>query len=462
MITRFMPTPALAIKFDRAPIAIAGVPFDNVSLAEILALAGEMIASGQPHYAAAAGVDYLAAALDDVELRHILFDAHLVMAEDKTVVWASKILGNELPENVTLPKLIPPLLELAEKRNWRVFLLGADDTVAGKIQARHPKLRLVGAHAPPIQPLLEMDHAGILRRLRAAKPDILLVAFGSPKQEKWINMNFREAGVPFVLGAGPTFDFLTGETAPARRAGKHFSKFIRAVFRQWWRLRARKSAVVAAAGPNVIPDPFGNLVIRAPERLDAAAAQASQSEWLRAAENSHVMFDLTDTVFADSTGVGALIRLRRRARELGWQFFLIAPRPPVEAVLKLMKLDEFFTIQASAAGARIVMESAAGAASVTSGVLEAELRIRWTGEVTALNAVELGAYTESELSQVTPGMTVVIDLSRVTFVDSSGLGLMVRFKRNHTRRNLNLKFENAIPSVRAVVRQTQLEEFLLD
>ena len=452
------PTPAL--KFDRAPIAILGVPFDNVNLAEILALAGEMIASGQPHYATTVGAGFITAAMEDVELRHILFDAHLVVAEDKTVVWASKLLGNALPENVTVPNLMPQLLALAEQKNWRVFLLGGDDTAPGKIQARHPRLQLVGAYAPPDQPLLDMNHADIRRRLRAARPDILLVAFGSPKQEKWINMNYREAGVPFVLGAGLSFDFLTGETNPASRAERQFAKFIRAVVRQWWRLRARKTAA-SAEGPNVIPDPVGNLVIRAPARLDAAAAQASLSEWLRAADNSHVLFDLTDTVFADSTGVGTLIRLRRRARERGWQFFLIAPRPTVEAALKLMKLDEFFTIQASLASARMVMAGAAGAPQVTSDVQEAELQIRWTGEVTAQNAIELGAETESELAQATPGMTVVIDLSRVNFVDSTGIGLMVRFKKNLKRRDLNLKFVNVVASVRNVMRQTQLEEFLL-
>jgi N-acetylglucosaminyldiphosphoundecaprenol N-acetyl-beta-D-mannosaminyltransferase len=449
-----------AAKLDRAPIAILGVPFDNVNLTETLALAGEMIASGRPHYATTVGVDFLAAALEDVELRRILFDAHLVVAEEKAVVWASKILGNPLPENVTVPNLIPQLLALAEQKNWRVFFLGGEEVVAEKIRARHPGLQLVGAHAPPDKPLLEMNHANILRQLHAVKPDILLVAFGSPKQEKWINMNYREAGVPFVLGAGVSFDFLTGGGKPQKRAGKNFWKFIGAVLRQWWRLRAKKSTPPIAEA-NVIPDPFGNLVIRAPARLGAAEAQASQAEWLRAAENSHVMFDLTDTVFADSTGIGALIRLRKRARELGWQFFLIAPRPPIEAALKLMKLDEFFTIQASIAGARIVMESAAGAPTVTSGVQEKELQIRWTGEVTALNAVELGVFTESELSQTTPGMAVVIDLSRVTFMDSTGIGLMVRFKKNLKRRDISLKFANAITSVRNVIRQTQLEEFLL-
>ena len=72
-----------AVKLDRAPIAILGVPFDSVNLAETLALAGEMVASGQPHYATTVGVDFLAEALDDVELRRILFDAHLVVAEEQ-------------------------------------------------------------------------------------------------------------------------------------------------------------------------------------------------------------------------------------------------------------------------------------------------------------------------------------------------------------------------------------------
>ena len=447
-------------KLDRAPIAILGVPFDNVNLAETLALAGEMIASGQPHYATTVGVDFLAEALEDVELRHILFDAHLVVAEDKTVVWASKILGNQLPGNVTVPRLIPQLLALAEQKNWRVFLLGAQDAAAERIRARHPKLLLAGVYAPPEQPLLEMNLADILRRLNAAKPDILLVAFGSPKQEKWINMNYREARVPFVLGAGLSFDFLTGEARPVKRAGKHFSKFTRAVLRQWWRLRAKKTGV-RVDGASVFPDPYGNLVIHAPARLDAATAQTAQAEWLRAVMSSHVMFDLAETVFADSTGIGALIRLRKRSREAGHQFFLVAPRPPVEAALKLMKLDEFFTIQASQAGVRILMESAAEAPAVTSDTRANELVIRWSGEVTALNAVELGAYTEGELSQVTPDMQVVIDLSRVTFVDSTGIGLMVRFKKNLKRRDIALKFTHVAPAVRNVVRQTQLEEFLL-
>ena len=448
---------------ERVPIAILGVPFDNVTTADALALISKMVESRRSHYGSTVDVDFLTQSREDVELRRILFDAHLVLAEDKQILWAAKLLGNPLPENITIESFGPQLLALAEKNSWRVFFLGgttAEAALTEKIRAKFPKLAFAGAYVPPENPLLEMDQRDILRRLREAKPDILLVAFGFSKQEKWIQMNGHEARVPFMMGVGANFDFLTGPAATSKSAGNSL-KFSLTVLRQWWQLRAKKPGAPAFE-TKPTSDAFGNLIIRVPERLGAAEVQTALTDWLQAVEQSNVMFDLSDTVFTDSTGVGVLIRLRKRARELEHQFVLISPRPQIEAALKLMKLDEFFNIQTGLNSAYILMESVANAPKVTSGVQQAELQIRWVGEVTALNATELGMHTESELSQVTTGMTVAIDLSRVAFVDSTGIGLMVRFKKNFQRRGLVLKFTNASESVRNVLRHTQLEEFLLE
>ena len=472
----------------QAPIAILGVPFDNITTPQTLELIGEMVASGQPHYGVTANVDFIVQSLEDVELRRTLFDAHLVLADGMPIVWASKRLGNPLPERVTGSGLIPKLLELAEQNGWRVYFLGGTEqsvaTAAEKTRAKHPKLLLVGAYSPPFKRLLEMDHADILRRLREARPDILLVAFGCPKQEKWINMNYREAGVPFAVGVGATIDFLAGtfKRAPVwmqksgtewvfrmlqepkrmvGRYGKGLRVFTSAILRQWLLMSFQRPARPLTGGGKSLSAQSGDSVVRAPPRIDAVEAQAAGGELQRAVEKGHVMLDLAGTDFVDSTGIGLLIRLRKRARELGHQFFLIAPRPPVLAALRLMKLEEFFLVQSSIAVARMIIEGLNRTSPVSSAAANLELKIRWVGEVTAASAVELGARTESELAQLSPGMSVVIDLARVVFVDSTGIGLMLRFKKNLQRQDINLKFLNPAKAVRNVLHFTKLEEYLL-
>src|SRR6185295_20397554 len=83
-----------------APIAILGVPFDSVTTAETVEIIARMIESDAPHYLATANVDFLVQAARDVELRRILFDAHLVLCDGTPLVWASRFLGNRLPERV--------------------------------------------------------------------------------------------------------------------------------------------------------------------------------------------------------------------------------------------------------------------------------------------------------------------------------------------------------------------------
>src|SRR5687767_7242318 len=108
-----------------APIAILGVPFDNVSTAETIGIIEQMVLSRRPHYLATANVDFLVQAARDVELRRILFDAHLVLCDGTPLLWASRLLGNPLPERVAGSDLIPLLLQVAEAKGFRPFFLGA-------------------------------------------------------------------------------------------------------------------------------------------------------------------------------------------------------------------------------------------------------------------------------------------------------------------------------------------------
>ena len=85
------------------------------------------------------------------------------------------------------------------------------------LEQRYPGVRIVGTYAPFHGELAQMDHSEILNRIHAARPDILLVAFGNPKQEKWIWMHRKRLGVPVAMGVGASFDILVGDVKRAPR-----------------------------------------------------------------------------------------------------------------------------------------------------------------------------------------------------------------------------------------------------
>src|SRR3954462_2222149 len=125
-------------------IAILGIPFDNVTTSEAMQQIERMVLSRQPHYLVTANVDFLVQSLDDVELRRILLDAHLVVCDGTPLVWASHLLGNPLPERVAGADLVPLLLKLAAEKKYRVFFLGATpdsvERAVKRMQAQHPEL----------------------------------------------------------------------------------------------------------------------------------------------------------------------------------------------------------------------------------------------------------------------------------------------------------------------------------
>src|SRR5436190_21210484 len=168
------------------PVAILGVPFDIVTIGETIQIIEEMVASRRPHYLATANVDFLVQAMHDVELRRILFDADLVLCDGTPLVWASKLLGNPLPERVAGSDIVPLLIKVAAEKGYRPFFLGATpdaiETAVQKVQKQYPNLKIAGYYSPPFNRLLEMDHEEIRRRIVQAAPDMLFVGFGCPKQ----------------------------------------------------------------------------------------------------------------------------------------------------------------------------------------------------------------------------------------------------------------------------------------
>ena len=471
------------------PIAILGVPFDNVTTAGTIERIAGMIASRQAHYAATANVDFVVQALEDAELRRILIDAHLVLADGMPLVWASRWLGNPLPERVTGSDLVPRLLGEAEQRGWRVFLLGGTEasvaTAAEKTRSRHPRLELVGAYSPPFRPLLDMDHQEIIQRIRMARPDILLVAFGCPKQEKWINMHYRSLGVPLSIGVGATIDFLAGTMTRAprwmqrtglewiyrllqeprrlfRRYAADLGVFGTAILRQWWQLRSRTAAppsrAVLGAANDAEP---GYRYVRISPALDAATVARHHAEWSQAmASGCHLFLDLGQIESIDSTGVASLIRLQNQATASGRQLIVLAPSPAVCNALALMRLTGSFATAADIDAARAMLAQRLAELPVTQTTPEEPLH--WQGEVVAANADAVWQATEAYLQhQVGRPGAARVDLAGLRFLDSTGVSVMVRARKFGRQHGLEVRFLEPTATVRQVIKRLRLEEALL-
>jgi N-acetylglucosaminyldiphosphoundecaprenol N-acetyl-beta-D-mannosaminyltransferase len=200
-------------------VAILGVAVDNLTMEEVLDAVEANIAEGGFHQIATANVDFLMKSIHDEELYETLASCDLVLADGTPLVWASRLLGAGLKERVAGADLVPQLARLSGLRGYRLFLLGAEEEssagAAEWMEKNYPGACIAGRYCPKHQPLEEMDHEEILSRIEAARPDILLVAFGNPKQEKWLAMHRHRLEVPVCIGVGGSFDFLSGKVSRA-------------------------------------------------------------------------------------------------------------------------------------------------------------------------------------------------------------------------------------------------------
>jgi N-acetylglucosaminyldiphosphoundecaprenol N-acetyl-beta-D-mannosaminyltransferase len=484
-------------------IAILGIPFDPVTMNEALDEIGRMVASRRPHYVVTANVDFLAQARADVELRRILLDAHLVLCDGTPVIWASRLLGNPLPERVAGSDLVPQLIRIASEKNLRLFFLGGTPDsmkrAIEKVKTEYPSLQIDG-YSPPFNQLLEMDHGEIRRRIAEAKPDMLFVSFGCPKQEKWIAMHYQSLGVPVAIGVGGTIDFLAGQLKRApvwmqrsgtewmfrlaqepRRLFKRYARdlevFGGVLFAQWWTMQFRKASFLPSSNKQGSWLP-GNRIkaeadwqwIQLPQVMDAATVR--NDELLcdpTLADGRHCLLHADCIEFIDSTGMGWLMRLHKKVRATGRQMVLIAPSPALKHAMELMHLEDFFAIAPDFISAQKLAEDLTleqreyvRANSFPALRILPKQLVSWRGEITAANAEPVWQATEKLMQPgAEPTQPLVIDLSQVRFMDSSGLGLMVRARKLAKRQGVELSFAGPQPAVLNVLRHARLENYLM-
>ncbi len=119
-----------------------------------------------------------------------------------------------LKERVAGPDLMNEFMKVANIKKYSNFFLGAAPGIARKMAdnflASFPKLKIAGIYSPPFGDFTRQENAKMIKTINAAKPDVLWVSFGCPKQEKWILDNMDRIRVPVSVGIGAAFDFHSG------------------------------------------------------------------------------------------------------------------------------------------------------------------------------------------------------------------------------------------------------------
>lgn len=203
-------------------IQFMNIEMDNLTMEEALNKIENLIQQKKTSYVVTPNVDHIVQLERDGELRAVYQNADLVLADGKPLIWISKWYGTPIKEKVSGSDLFPKLCEMAARKKYKVFFLGAAEGVAEKaahnLMSRYEGLQVVGTYSPPYGfEKNRMEMSKIETLIKNAEPHILIVGLGCPKQEKFIYHNQKRLGVPVSLGLGASLDFEAGNI---RRAPK--------------------------------------------------------------------------------------------------------------------------------------------------------------------------------------------------------------------------------------------------
>ncbi|HZU14569.1 MAG TPA: WecB/TagA/CpsF family glycosyltransferase [Chloroflexota bacterium] len=223
-------------------VYLLGMGIDNIDAAGAIQRIDEYVREGSPHHVVTANLDFLRLGVHDASFLEMVNRAHMVVADGMPLVWSSRFLGDHLTERVAGVDLVKSCAALCVSQGYRLFLLGAAPGVAGRAASRlrtlYPSLHVAGTYSPPR--VGDPDDAKTIEIVRRAKPDILLVAFGAPRQETWIQRHMESLQVPVSIGVGGTLDILAGRLnrAPSWMQGaglEWFYRFLQEPGRLWKR-----------------------------------------------------------------------------------------------------------------------------------------------------------------------------------------------------------------------------------
>src|SRR4051812_3711893 len=187
-------------------LRIGEISIDVLAFSEAIDVIVGLVRAGRGGFVVTPNIDHVVLAEHNLEFREAYQRASLSLVDGQPLMWASRALGLPLPEKISGADLIEPLIERAEREAFRVYLFGAGPGVAeraGEVLREKYGVQICGTDAPMLSATPTFDEMReSLRKIRDAKPDLILVAMGAPKQEILMCRYAKDFAPAVTLGIG--------------------------------------------------------------------------------------------------------------------------------------------------------------------------------------------------------------------------------------------------------------------
>lgn len=200
---------------------VLGVRIDALDMQGVYLTLKEWIRNRKPHYVCCVPAHSVMDCVNHPELRQVFNHSGLSTPDGMAIVWLLKLRGFPEAKRVYGPDVLINACRRGIEPGWRHYFYGGKPEVCRKLvielQKRFRGIQIAGAESPPFRELTGDERAAFVDRIRQAKPDILWVALGSPKQEQWMAEWVGILDVPVLVGVGAAFDFITSTKPQAPR-----------------------------------------------------------------------------------------------------------------------------------------------------------------------------------------------------------------------------------------------------
>jgi N-acetylglucosaminyldiphosphoundecaprenol N-acetyl-beta-D-mannosaminyltransferase len=202
-------------------VNVLGVGVSALTPAQAVDTIGHWIRSGDRQYVCVTGVHGVMESQDDQVLRDIHNRAGLVTPDGMPLVWVSRWTGHPRVERVYGPDLMLACCKAFLTTGCRHYFYGGApgvaDRLASRLAERFPGLAVAGTYSPPFGESTPDDERTAIDRINAARPDIVWVGLGTPKQERWMARSVGAVQAAALVGVGAAFDFHAGLKRQAPR-----------------------------------------------------------------------------------------------------------------------------------------------------------------------------------------------------------------------------------------------------